>query len=534
METCMNDLVMVRLNKRRLIDTFRFAFPDRYTVLAELLQNARRAGATAVHVRYDADAKRLTVADDGCGIGDFQALLTLGESGWCEAVQRAEQPFGLGFLQSLYVAERCCVESAGRRLRFDTRAALDGAPLALERGRDAPGTTVTLEKVALPQLDRVIARLARGFPIRVTCNGVALRRPHAPEALPLVPTAIGGVYLAGAEEGVATRETALYLQGLPVEGSEGLGRTCNVVHLDPARFQGRLPDRARLIEHEARLEEVERTLAGLWRDRLAAAKRVATPEVLAARCFDTARLWGHVDLFDDVPVLPEGLVKRIAGYPRRGVEGGDFLVPFRRPLARAEVESGRFRLGCLPAFDDASAARWMYARERACLVVEGVVLGANHWAQPFVRMLEDEAVTVEALNAGARTALEGRRIEVTVLACEAVEIRVGEDRVVVRDDAVYRADDNTLLVPEGESSGQGVRQVSSYVDRNGDWSEADERADADALAAAIGRLRSASPAGALLSLIAQARPERYPCLRGKRFSVEVGETAREHRVAVES
>jgi hypothetical protein len=534
MEIRMNDTVMVRLNKRRLIETFRFAYPNRHSVLAELLQNARRAGASAVHVRYDADAKRLTVTDDGCGVSDFQTLLTLGESGWSDEVRRTEQPFGLGFLQSLYVAEHCCVESRGRRLRFDTRAALNGAMLGVERGRDLSGTTVTLDNVALPQLDRVIARLARGFPLRVSFNGLALRRPHAPEVLPLVATGIGGVYLAGAEDGAATRETVVYLQGLPIEGSEGLGRTCNVVHLDPERFQGRLPDRDRLIEHEARLEEVERALATLWRDRLVAAKRVATPEVFAARCFRTACLWGHVDLFDDVPVLPDGLLQRIAGYPRRGVEGGDFLVPFRRPLVRSEVESGRFRLACLSGFDEASAARWMYARERAHLVLQGVVLGASHWAQAFVRMLEDEAVSVEAVAPGPRAALEGRRIEVTVLACEAVEIRVGEDRVVIRDDAVYRAEDNTLLVPEGECSGQGVRQVSSYVDRNGDWSEADERSDADALAALIARLRGTNPAGALLSLIAEARPERYPSLRGKRFTVEVGETAREHRVAAEA
>lgn len=168
----MNDTVMVRLNKRRLIETFRFAYPNRHSVLAELLQNARRAGASAVHVRYDADAKRLTVTDDGCGVSDFQTLLTLGESGWSEEVRRTEQPFGLGFLQSLYVAEHCCVESGGRRLRFDTRAALNGAMLGVERGRDLPGTTVTLENVALPQLDRVIARLARGFPLRVSFNGV--------------------------------------------------------------------------------------------------------------------------------------------------------------------------------------------------------------------------------------------------------------------------------------------------------------------------------------------------------------------------
>ena len=113
-----------------------------------------------------------------------------------------------------------------------------------------------------------------------------------------------------------------------------------------------------------------------------------------------------------------------------------------------------------------------------------------------MRELEEESASVETVNPGLRTTLKGRRIEVGVLACEAVEIRVGGDCVVIRDDAVYRPVDNTLLVPEGEFSGQGVRQVSSYVDGSGDWCEADERADVAALADAIALLRSPNPAGA--------------------------------------
>ena len=112
------------------------------------------------------------VRDDGCGIADFQTLLTLGESGWSEAVQRTEHPFGLGFLQSLYAAGSCAVESNGQRVRFDTRAALDGATVDVERGNDARGTTVTLEEVELPQLEREIVRMTRGFPIPVQYNGV--------------------------------------------------------------------------------------------------------------------------------------------------------------------------------------------------------------------------------------------------------------------------------------------------------------------------------------------------------------------------
>ena len=531
----MHDTVAIRLNKRRLIENLRFAFPNRYSVVAELVQNARRAGASSVILTYEAKAKRLVVRDDGCGIAEFQTLLTLGESGWSAAVQRTEQPFGLGFLQSLYAAGRCCVESGGRRVAFDSKAALEGAILGVERGADASGTTVTLEEVDLPRLDREIVRMTRGFPIPVQYNGVWLRRPHAPDALPYVETAIGKVHLAGVEDDLVTREAAVYLQGLMIDGPALLGSPCNVVHLDSTRFRARLPDRDRLVDQEARLRQVQRVLKVMWRDRLIAAKQVAIPEVFAARFLRKAALWGHLDLFNDVPVLPEGVLMRVVGYPRRDANGRpDFLLPFRRPLARAEVERGRLRLACVAPFGDRSGARWMYARERAYLLLDAGAFAAGHWAQRYVRWLDDEPVSIEAVNPGPLASLDGRRIQVTVAACEAIEIRVGDDGVVIRDDAVYRAADNTILVPENENSGQAVRQVSNYVDRNGEWREDDERTDAAALAEAIALLRSTNPAGALLRLIAEAKPERYPGLRGKRFTVEVGETSREHRVAAEA
>ena len=65
--------------------------------------------------------------------------------------------------------------------------------------------------------------MTRGFPVPVRYNGVFLRRPHAPDALPFVETSIGAVHLAGVEDGAATWETAVYLQGLMIEGPIGLG-----------------------------------------------------------------------------------------------------------------------------------------------------------------------------------------------------------------------------------------------------------------------------------------------------------------------
>ena len=60
----------------------------------EILQNARRAGATRVEItNQKGDVK---VHDNGRGIDDFSRLLDLGGSGWDEELEGSEDPAGVG------------------------------------------------------------------------------------------------------------------------------------------------------------------------------------------------------------------------------------------------------------------------------------------------------------------------------------------------------------------------------------------------------------------------------------------------------
>ena len=61
----------------------------------EILQNARRAGATQVSITNLPDGVVL-VRDNGQGIDDFEKLLDLGGSGWDDALERSEDPAGVG------------------------------------------------------------------------------------------------------------------------------------------------------------------------------------------------------------------------------------------------------------------------------------------------------------------------------------------------------------------------------------------------------------------------------------------------------
>jgi glucose-6-phosphate-specific signal transduction histidine kinase len=73
---------------------FNNTLPD---CINELLQNARRAGATRVDVALTRnDRVLLAVTDDGIGIADPATILTLGESRWNDDISAREDPAGMG------------------------------------------------------------------------------------------------------------------------------------------------------------------------------------------------------------------------------------------------------------------------------------------------------------------------------------------------------------------------------------------------------------------------------------------------------
>jgi len=82
------DLYMITLavNQDRLVSNLRFSFTNREVLIAELMQNARRADASNVNIEFDNCSKTLTVTDNGSGISNFQSLFTLAESGWEDSI----------------------------------------------------------------------------------------------------------------------------------------------------------------------------------------------------------------------------------------------------------------------------------------------------------------------------------------------------------------------------------------------------------------------------------------------------------------
>jgi hypothetical protein len=87
--------IQAKVNPRLLTKASRLFTGTLEGRIIEILQNARRAGATRVEITNQPDGM-VVVQDNGQGIDDFSKLLDMGGSGWDETLENSEDPAGVG------------------------------------------------------------------------------------------------------------------------------------------------------------------------------------------------------------------------------------------------------------------------------------------------------------------------------------------------------------------------------------------------------------------------------------------------------
>ena len=188
-------LVRARIHPRALHHMSRYFDATVVSIFAELIQNARRAGATHVDIVADSadtagpdDAPIVTVQDNGRGIADPAVLLSFGESDWDGDLARTERAAGMGIA---CLARRFCTVSS--RPRTPSSQPVSGWRMTLEQnhflGKSAAtvvpdpaaptpcGTCVTFHAIESPDLlHAAAAHAARYAPLCVSFNGRELER----------------------------------------------------------------------------------------------------------------------------------------------------------------------------------------------------------------------------------------------------------------------------------------------------------------------------------------------------------------------
>ena len=157
---------------------------------AELIQNARRSGATRLDVVTEAaeGGTVVTVTDDGFGIADPAVLLSFGESGWDSATAKREDPAGMGVYA---LSKRGCAISSrpatagiapmpGWRVALTPDCFLGKQEARIVACEDAPlpsGTAISFPADESREgIGAAFAAAARHCPLAVTVNGEAVER----------------------------------------------------------------------------------------------------------------------------------------------------------------------------------------------------------------------------------------------------------------------------------------------------------------------------------------------------------------------
>ncbi len=155
-------------------DRHRFEATFEHAV-AELLQNARRSGATRIEVRTT--ATELTVEDNGCGVDDPLTLLAPGKSAWRNGTP-GEKPEGMGLHALAHYTPHIEWRTGEDRVGWKTTLGpeqFDGTAEAVVRPcRElvgGHGTRVRIERTPEHGDEEAIAAACRHLPVRVMLNG---------------------------------------------------------------------------------------------------------------------------------------------------------------------------------------------------------------------------------------------------------------------------------------------------------------------------------------------------------------------------
>ena len=312
--------IVSSVNEARFLEHMRTLFSTSTTVLAECLQNGRRAGASRIDFDYDEAASTLTIMDNGCGVSDFRTLITVAESGWSEETMASEKPFGIGFFSVSFSAESIVVESRGRKIEFSSDDLVAKRQIAVQPSSFIGGTRISLVKCKLDQekIRNALGNYARGFATPVFWRNEEVPRPHAQASLSGVTTPVGFVHVPGIHGDAKAVHYEphgfVYCQGLPVSVADfsnvylrAVGDV-QVVHVDHLVYSPRMPDRDSLIDAKKAASDFDAVLKGLWREHILAKKSELPSVEFVEEYWSIARAVGCLDVMSDVPVLPKHVV----------------------------------------------------------------------------------------------------------------------------------------------------------------------------------------------------------------------------------
>lgn len=545
----MSTQICIEVDTLGVLKNKRHAFTNSTTFLAELMQNARRAGASWVEFTMDSDG-RLTAADNGRGVECFEKMLRLAETGWDEDTQKAETPFGEGFFSAIYAAKAISIASRGKKISFDTDLALQGQPVDVVPDPDGQeaGTKIELSGLNLKveSATGAVQRFAMGFPIEVIFNGVSLKRPHQETEDFVGLDGVGKVRLDSSE--LDNGNVVLYLQGLPIGGDDFMMvEKCHVVHLDGSLFKARMPDRTCLIDQDEQAVKIRRAIARQIREVIKKDLESCTdPQMQANRMVDLSEamnLWGALDLLKHFDVLPRCMLKDCVLPEMYDSRWEDYFQRFGSAsfVTKQDVESGKVRvvrggmaIPCGRLRDKGDHFKGVGGSPALMLAYELGWKRLSYWV-PDDHWVNEGAIDIDKLKwvirweDGKRGTFEGQFVCADIICCKGYSITSGEF-VASPSNSLGMLDDKStspelegvIVVGGGNSGAAGLKMLCSFRDENAYLDDKGQAQEEGQLRAYVLSL-TGDPTSSMRVLLEESRLETIAGLRGTAHLVKISQ-----------
>lgn len=557
--------VAIKVNQDRLLANLEFSFTNKETMLGEIMQNARRAGATHVTFNYVKEGE-LLIGDDGKGIDDFQNLFSVAESGWDVETMQKEKPFGMGWLSCLYGSETIYVESAGHYIEGKSSEILAGAAIEVKSNGNAKKksyTQIILTGVVLTldELKKSLTNLAKGFSIPVYLNGEKLKSEDAVNGDFVVIDGIGSVLVPEVDfqkihynHGDLDSSLAVYLQGLPVYSNVMSWKNDYTVkvHLDPELFFARMPDRDILVNEKEALQKIKSAVNNVHLDRLKALKASLSSEEFAESGYAryALKIEGGFDLLCDKETrLSSIFYGNVSNQQPSCYHEQNKSTPSSvNSYSFDEVSSGKcvlFTAEEMSEDEESCAAAWILARSLGFELIDenrywlkGHSFMAKHWAAPFIHELNSDNVKVDVFGEGKSGAVDLNWWTCKMVLCEAYKITYtdpnGKVYEAVVEDEPLLTDDGKFLVPAKVNYiADAMYQAASYYS-NDDIDEQSFNEDERDINVYFEMLRSGSVIKTLENILRQVNLSSYEDLKGQKFELLIDDNLIIHLSGVQA
>ena len=473
-----NNTVQLKICESGLIKNLGAIFTNKTKVLTELTQNARRAGSDFVNFNFDEETSTLTVQDGGCGIDNLQNLLSVALSGWTEEVGSSESAYGMGFLATLFSCEKIQVLSKGKKFLATTESILNMQPCVITDTEEQhhQGTEITLYNFKMngEEISKAMDEIATGYSINIRYNGACLARPNCEEHLlkghDTHVFEYGTLYF---NQTTFKSSFNCYLQGVHIlsDHSRNLDQRNVYAHLNSA-VKARMPDRDHLLDEQVIKIAIQSAINQYFIAKLRTLQSELNDK-------DFVEAFGDVVLelcpmlLNESEYLPTKLFKTVGEYPIVGRQFDDnCLADITDVVSKDMIVNKEVILIDVekPSCGDESFAPIMYVFLKELTIISDYeMLDKDHWVYSHITVLEDDVV-LEPFGESKTISFRGQWVYTSVTFVESYNL-IGPLGLVSCDNYGIGLGEEGLYIPQKETTGLPIEQMSSFESEYNDFNE---------------------------------------------------------------